>query len=134
MHRTVGAVRQQVNRIQGFTTLEVIGHLLQAVLGRVKHHDFGVASQTGQQLLDITDLTIDEHHLLTLGSSTVLGVLGETSIVAGAVLLRSLLFGGAVDGRLCGGLRCILSNCPNRCIEHDPWLQGDQQWRCDRVG
>ena len=121
LHAAIGTVRQQMNGIQPFAAIEVVGHLLQAILGRVEDDHFGVTRQPLQQACDIGHLAVDEHDLVAL-VTLFTGRRGSLLVIG----YRAVL--GRRGCRL-GGRRSILGNHPHRGIEHDPRLQGHQQWR-----
>ena len=120
LHVAVGTVGQQVNGIEAIAALEVVGHLLQAVLGRVEDHHFGVTRQAFEQLADIGHLAIDEHHFLALV------VLARAGVGTGSDRRAGLVGGGAVLGGLGGCLGGILSDHADGRIEHDSRLEGHQ--------
>ncbi|MNJ56269.1 hypothetical protein D3C77_518060 [compost metagenome] len=134
LHRTVGTVRKQMDGIKVFAAFEVVSHLLQAVLGRIKKYHFGVGRQTFEQLPGIIHLAVNEHHVVALAA-----LLLARSRTRRRWDFAALAIGGAVLGRISSGLRHgILGDHTHGRIEHDSRLQSHQQrslagvsWRLD---
>ncbi len=72
---------EDMNGIDAAPALQIIGHLLQAVLIAVEYHHLGTGRHAGQELLVIPDIAVDEDDFVALisgalrrGGQVVVGV------------------------------------------------------------
>ena len=108
---------EDMDGVDVFTALEVIGNLLQAIALAIQYYYFGARLETLEKLLFIGDVAIDEHHFLTL----VAGRCGRGGI---ADLLATIL-----DGlrRICSREPCVGYGCGHRAVKQHARLQRNGQ-------
>ncbi|CAH0243337.1 hypothetical protein SRABI112_02922 [Pseudomonas mediterranea] len=122
------AVGDDLHRADALVGVQVIGDLLQAVLGGVQLHDLGAGRHAFEQAGGILDPGIDEYHRLARH-----GGLGGIGLALGRVSIGSLIGRGRL-GRVGGGMGVRLRGVGHgRCdgaVEQHPRFQGHDHWRC----